>query len=289
MATLTTTPVCAPPRSGAALAAAAVGALLSEAALTPKPGLVDLRGKGAHADMDVALMTASALALRDTFTRLAATGAAGHHDARLRADLARIGRDGEVAMMRATGGVNTHRGAIWALGLTVAAVAALPHADTAAVLRKAAGVAAHPDPAAPPVRTKGAAARATYRVAGAVGAARAGFPGAARALRVLRRCRASGEDETSARLNALLACMTTLDDTCLLARGGPRALRLAQDGAAEVLRLGGAGTPAGAAALTSLDAGLLRLGLSPGGSADMLALALLLDATHSDDPDATRC
>lgn len=156
MATLTTTPVCAPPRSGAALAAAAVGALLSEAALTPKPGLVDLRGKGAHADMDVALMTASALALRDTFTRLAATGAAGHHDARLRADLARIGRDGEVAMMRATGGVNTHRGAIWALGLTVAAVAALPHADTAAVLRKAAGVAAHPDPAAPPVRTKGA-------------------------------------------------------------------------------------------------------------------------------------
>uniref|UniRef100_UPI001F566777 triphosphoribosyl-dephospho-CoA synthase n=3 Tax=unclassified Anaeromyxobacter TaxID=2620896 RepID=UPI001F566777 len=88
--------------------------------------------------------------------------------------------------------------------------------------------------------------------------------------------------EDDARLEALLAVMSTLDDTCLLHRGGPRALQVAQRGAAAALRAGGPGTAAGRAALLALDAELLALNVSPGGSADLLAAVLFLDGVGAE-------
>ncbi|MGN8158228.1 triphosphoribosyl-dephospho-CoA synthase, partial [Salinisphaera sp. SWV1] len=108
------------------LAGMAVAALRDELDLTPKPGLVDRTTTGAHRDMDHALMTTSALALEPGFAAIA-TAAAGEADAAaLRAALGVAGREAEAAMMQATNGVNTHRGAIWALGLIVASAAATP-------------------------------------------------------------------------------------------------------------------------------------------------------------------
>lgn len=283
-------------RADERLADLAVTALVAEATLTPKPGLVDLRGGGAHRDMDVETMLVSARALRPAFVRLAAAGreadvttAAGL--AALRTRLAAVGRDGERDMLRATGGVNTHRGAVWALGLAVGAAASLRAGGrlttAAAVLHRVAAVAAHddarPDPAS--AHLPGARVRTLYEVPGAVGAARAGFPHARAALTALRRVRAAGAPETAARLDALLTSVATLDDTCVLRRGGRDGLADAQAGARRVLAAGGTGTPAGAAALEALDARLVAARLSPGGSADMLALALLLDAVE-DLPDS---
>ncbi|WP_205895277.1 triphosphoribosyl-dephospho-CoA synthase, partial [Metapseudomonas otitidis] len=109
------------------LADRAVDALIDEADLTPKPGLVDRRGSGAHSDLHLGLMHASALSLWPCFRQMA-EAALQHREvgAPLREALGRIGREGEAAMLATTGGVNTHRGAIWALGLLVAAWALEP-------------------------------------------------------------------------------------------------------------------------------------------------------------------
>jgi len=93
--------------------------------------------------------------------------------------------------------------------------------------------------------------------------------------------RAQGADETCARLDALMAIMASLDDTCLLHRGGLPALEAAQSGARAVLAAGGSGKPAGWRALLRLDAELLARNASPGGCADLLAACLFLDRAQA--------
>ena len=109
-----------------ALADCAMNALIEEACLTPKPALVDRRGSGAHRDLDLDIMLRSARALQPTFLALARASSNARPSQRLREQLARIGREGEVAMMRATGGSNAHRGAIWIVGLMLAGAAMSP-------------------------------------------------------------------------------------------------------------------------------------------------------------------
>lgn len=267
------------------LADRVVDALLDEAWLTPKPGLVDQRGSGAHADLDLELMGCSARALRSAFASMA--GAAYEAVAptlALREVLGRLGREAEVAMMRATHGVNTHRGAIWALGLLVAGAALVgPGGRTSAIAMSAARIARLPDRGAP-VRTghKGEQACRRFGVAGARGQAQAGFPQVVQAgLPTLRGSRARGDSETAARLNALLSIMSGLDDTCVLSRAGPAALRALQQSAAQVLAAGGVASLAGRRRLRHLDAQALASNASPGGAADLLAATLFLDRVET--------
>jgi triphosphoribosyl-dephospho-CoA synthase len=262
------------------LADLAVDALVDEAMLTPKPGLVDMRGSGAHQDLTWLLMCRSACALRPAFLAMARAGIEIADPARLRSTIGAIGRDGEAAMMAATGGVNTHRGAIWALGLLVTAAARHGGgADACAIAATAGMLASIEDPGAPrQTGNKGEQACREHGVGGARGQARAGFPAVVeRALPMLRLSRARGDAESHARVNALLAVMAGLDDTCLLARGGRRALLATQAGARRVLALGGIGTPNGRTALRWLETRMRSLHVSPGGAADLLAAGLLLD------------
>uniref|UniRef100_UPI001F0CC961 triphosphoribosyl-dephospho-CoA synthase n=1 Tax=Pseudomonas aeruginosa TaxID=287 RepID=UPI001F0CC961 len=88
---------------GECLADLAVDALIDEAELSPKPALVDRRGNGAHADLHLGLMQASALSLWPCFKEMAdAAQRHGRIDARLRGVLGQLGRDGEAAMLRTT-------------------------------------------------------------------------------------------------------------------------------------------------------------------------------------------
>jgi triphosphoribosyl-dephospho-CoA synthase len=237
-----------------------IAALIEEATLAPKPGLVDIRSRGAHHDLDWELMCVSALALQPTFTELARAGLemqpmqSLQRMQSLRERIGAIGRDGEARMLDATQGVNTHRGAIWALGLLVTAAAAGPTdpADPVdhtphAIAARAGALARLPDRHAPALTgNKGERACLDYNVGGARGQAQAGFPHVVDvALPELSRSRRRGDSETAARLNALLAIMASLDDTCVLARGGPGALVELQDGARRVLALGGAASRAG--------------------------------------------
>jgi triphosphoribosyl-dephospho-CoA synthase len=266
----------------ARLADLAVAALIDEAMLTPKPGLVDMRGSGAHVDLSWMLMVRSACALRSGFMRMADAGSSIAEPQLLRHRIGALGREAEATMMAATGGVNTHRGAIWALGLLVTAAACLDGAapDAEAIARHAGALARIADPDAPAqTGNKGERACREHGVGGARGQARAGFPAVvAHALPMLRLSRARGDGEPQARVNALLAVMAGLDDTCLLARGGRRALEATQAGARRVLALGGIATPNGRRALDALETRMRVLHVSPGGAADLLAACLLLDS-----------
>jgi triphosphoribosyl-dephospho-CoA synthase len=264
------------------LADLAVYALVDEAELTPKPALVDRRGSGAHGDMDLGMLCRSAHALRATFAALAARAHGRAPSQRLREELAAIGRCGEREMLAVTGGVNTHRGAIWTLGLLVAAASMAPlDAGPASIAALAGQVVAFPDRYSPYETSHGSLVTRRYGVAGARGEARRGFPHVVGvALPALRGARAAGRSEESARLDALVALMIHVDDTCLLHRGGRAALQHAQTGACAVLAAGGSATVAGRRALRLLEAALLRHNASPGGSADLLAGALLLDGLH---------
>src|ERR1700744_3364260 len=127
-----------------------VEALIDEVTLAPKPGLVHIHSRGAHLDLDWKLMWASALALEPTFVELARAGIETQPLLALREHIGVIGRVGEARMLDATGGVNTHRGAIWALGLLVTGAAREP-ADLApgAVAARAGSIARVQDRHAP--------------------------------------------------------------------------------------------------------------------------------------------
>jgi triphosphoribosyl-dephospho-CoA synthase len=262
------------------LARLAGQALIAEAELTPKPGLVDRRGAGAHTDLSLDIMRRSALAIEPYFYQMALASEHTRPGQSIRERLALIGRQAERAMLDATGGSNSHKGAIWTVGLLVAALAMHDNDTVAAsaVATTAKIIASFEDRAIPRLASHGDEVARRYGVAGARGEALSGFPHVVDvALPALRRKRRSGATEQVARLDALLSIMASLDDTCLLYRGGRTALAAAKEGAAAVTAAGGTGTTLGRKLLGQLDRRLLELNASPGGSADLLAAALFLD------------
>jgi triphosphoribosyl-dephospho-CoA synthase len=198
----------------------------------------------------------------------------------VREQLAAIGRNAERAMLMTTGGSNAHKGAIWILGLLISAAAMGDEEDRTAsgIAATARAIASFADRAAPRLVSHGDIVARRYGVSGARGEAGQGFPHVMDVgLPSLRRRRAQGATEGAARLDTLLSIMSSLEDTCLLYRGGIVALTAAREGAVAVERAGGVETESGRRALRLLDRRLLDLSVSPGGSADLLAATLFID------------
>ncbi|WP_122420080.1 triphosphoribosyl-dephospho-CoA synthase [Pseudomonas viridiflava] len=272
------------------LADLAVDALMDEANLSPKPALVDRRGNGAHTDLHLGLMHASALSLWPTFKLMAEAAAQFQSPEQpLREELGRLGREGEAAMLHTTGGVNTHRGAIWALGLLVTAAALdVNDCTPASICQRAARLALIKDRQVVASNSHGSIVAQRYGAMGAREQAQQGFPAVMNvALPQLQRSRAAGSGEQNARLDALLAIMTTLADTCVLYRAGPEGLQATQLGAQRVLDAGGSASLAGRRELHELDQQLLALNASPGGAADLLAACLFIDGLEPALGDAS--
>jgi triphosphoribosyl-dephospho-CoA synthase len=184
-------------------------------------------------------------------------------------------------MLMATGGSNSHKGSIWILGLLISATAMEDEVDCTAcgIAATAQEIASFEDRAAPRLVSHGDIVAARYGVSGARGEAGQGFPHVIDVgLPTLRRRRAQGATEAAARLDTLLSIMSSLEDTCLLYRGGRVALAAAMEGAIAVERAGGVETQSGRQQLELLDGRLLELRVSPGGSADLLAATIFLDA-----------
>ena len=246
------------------LARRAVEALEEEVRLTPKPGLVDERNSGAHDDMDLPLFLRSAHALQPYFCRCVALGM---EEKDCMPKLQQAGQEAEQTMFQATGGVNTHKGAVYAFGLLLAAMGScLQREDElfsrAAALAKA-GEKSQEDSHGEQVR----------RCLGAVGAraeAENGFPSAQMAWRRLRR---PGADPRLVLLEILQCC----DDTNLLYRGGEDGLRLVRKWGETVLQ---ASEEQREGLLLDMDDALIARHLSPGGCADILAQGLLLRKTE---------
>ena len=231
------------------LAGLAAKALTEEVRLTPKPGLVDERNNGAHNDMDLPLFLRSIDALTPWFRRITARSLSGADAAALQA----AGLEAEAAMFRATGGVNTHKGALFSFSVLLAALGRYL-SDGGDVFAHAAALSAE---LTPPQDTHGAG--------GARSEALAGFPTARKAAALL---------QTHDPLTALLWLMAHTEDTNLYHRGGAEGAAFVKAQAAAIL----AAPPKQRTTLTqALDDALIDRWLSPGGSADLLAMALFLN------------
>lgn len=246
------------------LADLAVQALLGEVDLTPKPGLVDRRNSGAHSDMDLEMFHRSAHCLRPYFRQAAELGMEDEHCMK---QLQQAGLRAESAMLESTGGVNTHKGAIYAFGLVLAALGnALVRGGDIFALSAALARAGLP----PEGNTHGSAVKARYGAPGARGEALAGFPHARAAQQVL-------EQHSGDAFPALLTLLAQVEDSNLLHRGGTDGLHFVRQQAAAIL----AGRSEDYVnSLFDLDNACIARNLSPGGSADLLALALLLHSTR---------
>jgi triphosphoribosyl-dephospho-CoA synthase len=264
------------------LASIAKQALIAEAELTPKPGLVDRRGSGAHTDLSLDLMRHSAETIEPYFASMAVASSKRPPGRLLREELGAIGRKAEHAMSLATGGTNTHKGAIWVLGLLVAAASQSEDLNPLRVAGLAGSIARLPDLVLPELVSHGDVVRERYGVVGARGEARRDFPHVVRVgIPALRAARVTGKSETVSRLFSLLSIMAELDDTCVLYRSGLEGGEVVKAGAKAVLAVGGPGSQEGDAALRRFDRKLLEKRISPGGCADLLAASLFLDCLES--------
>ena len=255
---------------------AAVVALYDELALAPKPGLVSFMDSGSHDDMDARTFMRSLFSLRQYFPRLAWLGATGSPFEAL--ELAGIA--GEARMLVATGGINTHRGAVFCLGLLCAsagAVAAQGAPLTTAALQRqliAGWGPALSERVARSSRAHGAIAARRFGLRSAGAEAALGFPVLFETtLPALRAAQQRGATPRQARLQALFATMAVLEDTNLAHRGGLAGLQHAQCAARAFLADGGALRPDALAQARAVHADFVARRLSPGGTADMLAAA----------------
>lgn len=255
----------------------ALRALHAELCLYPKPGLVSPYDSGAHRDMDAGTFLRSILALRDYFPAIAAAGA----EERPFWELQRLGIAAESRMLAATGGVNTHRGAIFSLGLLSAAAGrrarqGLPLTAPALVETLLAQWGAEITLAGlQSSDSNGSRAIRRHGVRGARDEVLDGFPCLMQAaLPALQ----SSDDPEAARVQSLFAVMAVLEDTNLLHRGGAEGLSFVQSRAQAFLDRGGVSHPGWRKAAMALHHDCIERNLSPGGAADMLAAACFLQS-----------
>lgn len=248
----------------------AVQSLLCEVYATPKPGLVDQNGSGSHRDMDLFTFLSSAAALWPYFRRCAALGLESDSPKALFAQLRNAGLEAESQMLRATGGVNTHKGAIFTLGLLCGAAGMLspeewsPENLCRLCAQMTQGLTRRELDKKDAPRTAGERIFREYGISGARGQAEAGFPGAILGLEALETELASGFSFNDALCRSLLSIMAATPDTNLIHRGGMEA----QNWVWDILKTDP--TPA------SLCPEFEKRNLSPGGSADLLAAACFL-------------
>mgnify|MGYP004610469547 CR=1 FL=1 len=241
-------------------------ALRMELDTTPKPGLVDRRDNGAHKDMDYALMSKSISALRPYLTRLAVESAKDIDPAKIK----EIGIEAEKAMLKATGGVNTHKGALFCIGLSVAAASNLASATGSVQVysfKELVSRVASEIPAAQ--GTHGAEAKRSFKVGGALENARGAYP---ELFADWLPYYLSLEGDPFRCHKTLLHIMTTLDDTNILHRRGAEGLAHAEAEAARLLE------DFSESGLSSLNKDFIRENISPGGSADMLSLTIFINS-----------
>ena len=269
----------------------AVRALYAEVTLEPKPGLVSLHDSGSHSDMNAATFVRSLFALRHYFPAITRAGAGGAALPALQA----LGLLAEARMLRATGGINTHRGAVFALGLLCAASGKL-QADGRAVtpsnvrdtLRAQWGSALRAQAivhaARVPVSHGQRAARA-YGLRSAMDEAADAFPTLfGTTLPTLQSALRQGHAPRAARVQALFATMAVLDDTNVAHRGGREGLDRLKVAAAAFLRAGGVAQHDWLAQARALHVQCVTQRLSPGGAADLLACACWLVAMQQAAP-----
>lgn len=262
-----------------------VQALLYEVAVTPKPGLVDRLDSGSHRDMDFFTFQSSAAALWSYFAKCIQIGRNTRNlppeetFSRLRTP----GKLAESAMLHATGGINTHKGAVFSLGILCGALGRLERAAWAnperilsecAAMTKGLLSGDYAGLTVETAKTVGQKLYLQHGVTGVRGQAEAGFPTVRKVgLPKLEAGLAQGKSINDAACAALLAMLAAHEDTNLIHRGGYETQQqVAREAAALLERV----PFPDADTLREWNAEFVQKNLSPGGTADLLAMTLLL-------------
>lgn len=271
----------------AAIGEIAVKSLLYEVCTTPKPGLVDCRNNGSHKDMDIFTFMSSAAALSPYFVKCAEIGAKNRNaePKDVFTQLRFPGKLAEDAMYRATGGVNSHKGSIFSLGILCAAAGCLPQEGrtpenilqlckemtVGLTQQDFAGIT--PENA----KTVGEKLYANHGITGVRGQAEDGFPAVLNVgLPVLETGLKNGIPLNDAGCAALLALLAAVKDTNLIHRS---TLKIQEDTANCIENLLKQTPYPTKEILNALDDDFIQKNLSPGGSADLLALTYFLHFT----------
>ena len=272
----------------ARIGAAAIEAMLYEVAATPKPGLVDRSNNGAHRDMDYYTFMSSAAALRMSFDEFLTTGRqySNREVMRLLPELQSCGRRAEQRMFAMTRGINTHKGMIFSLGLLCGAAGwLLPKgafsievlcrtvaAMCTVIYKKAYGNLVKKE-----TLTKGERMYLLYGVAGVRGEAESGFYTVRKlSLPRYRQSRKLGCSINDALVDTLLHLLAETMDTNILGRHDMNTLLAAQKRASEILKAGSIHTVQGRSMILNLDEEFMKEYISPGGSADLVAVTHFL-------------
>jgi triphosphoribosyl-dephospho-CoA synthase len=252
-------------------------ALRHEVMAWPKPGLVSPVDSGSHADMHLGTFFASVDALQGSFAALAFAGARRESFSALQV----IGMEAERKMLCATNGVNTHRGAIFNLGLLAAAAAlrsahkTLANLECGQIVAKVWGAEILSGRKNAPA-SHGNHAFKKFAAGGARMEAASGFPTVYNiGLPVLRRLLQSGHDRETALIGTLMTLMEYLPDTNVLWRAGEDGLDFVRQSAAVFNCAGGVATADWQSRLLALHRAFVARNLSPGGSADLVAATLV--------------
>lgn len=264
-------------------------ALLEEVYTTPKPGLVDLYSCGAHDDMDVRTFEKSAEALYPYFVRMAKEGYLfGGTPTELFLKIRKTGIEAEQAMYRATGGVNTHKGLIFTIGIfsaaagrcirengmvTPNALASMQMQMTSGILQKEIEQIGKKE-----AGSHGEKNLQRYGTAGIRGEALAGYPGIWNlALPVLQAGIREQRDWNRVKLQTLFVLMGGIEDSNILSRHNPSVLEKVHQEAVRFLQRGGAYAEEAADQLYRMDEEYIRQNISAGGCADLLAAAVFIE------------
>ncbi len=269
----------------------AIKSMLLEVSATPKPGLVDRNNSGAHKDMDFYTFIESSMSQVYTFYNCTLEGLRfeGKDNKELLKIIRPIGIEGENKMFNATRGINTHKGLIFSLGI-IATAAGLQYKKTKKQMMDVEDICYLVKDIAEGIvsreleqlnnkdsLTYGEGLFKKYGIKGIRGEVESGFPTVRHHSLPVFRELMKGEGNINDNLvQVLFHLMTVTEDINILGRHGIDELEYLKEKAKETLSLGGMFTDEGRKKILELDKEFIRRNISPGGSADLLAVTLML-------------
>lgn len=261
----------------------ALKAVLYEVSCFPKPGLVSPVSSGAHSDMDYFTFLKSSVALAPYFSLFAKCGMTEKPPKEILGDMRAIGMDAEKKMFEATSGVNTHKGMIFLMGIACAAAGyvsyhEIPFDQMQTVIKEMTRDLVKNDLGNLHTKkrlTHGEKLYLMYNIEGVRGEAEKGLPcvfeqgiPGYKSFKHL--------DQNAQLINTLFRIMSCCEDTTILYRHSYDVLQLVKSDASEFLALGGIETEPAKAFLFALEKRYCEARISPGGSADLLAVTVFI-------------
>ncbi|SHK31277.1 triphosphoribosyl-dephospho-CoA synthase [Hathewaya proteolytica DSM 3090] len=256
--------------------------MLYEVSCYPSPGLVSPISNGAHKDMDHFTFLDSVAAIGAYLYKFAERGFNEEEPKEIFQQIRNIGLEAEKAMMDCTKGVNTYKGMIFLMGISLAATAkaifngedfeqipSIIASMTEGIVEKELASKVNVDNNS----TYGERIYKKYGIPGVRGEVQCGLS------IIFERTLSYYEekeylDEQERLVQTLVYIMSICDDTNILHRHDIDKLQYVKSMASGALELGGMETIEGRDAINDMDFKFSRDGISPGGSADLLAVTI---------------